>query len=429
MRIQEDGVLMLQCTRSITRSSTIRLIVAALGCYGAVAMPTASAHAAPAPESVVTQVPPGVDQSVLAAPTVGPVLVRGTLTNGTGNGSVGKIAVLAWPDSQVLANSHAGNILSFPTIGWGTTDAQGNFTVRVDPALIPAGYEGSDGQLNVMLKGWTANYEGDWQLSVKMPSTASVASPLTTTSKAVTTLTATPTISDPVVVTLSQPLNSAHSASPTSQAMTPAYVTSCSGKIGVGLYDTGTRYYPMAAVNEGLTMYTNDWADATITSSHSVTVGSMESASGAYGSFHTDGSSTTSASFTVDWQHRTGLYKYEAQTEYARYIYCVGGVQEDVYLQPLFMTGGSQIASNVRFAAAQCAPVPKNSTFQRDWTTGEDFKWSVGVDLKGYVGVDTSVDTSWSTSHNVTYGIYTTTTEKICGNDNVPSLASRVEEG
>jgi hypothetical protein len=163
-------------------------------------------------------------------------------------------------------------------------------------------------------------------------------------------------------------------------------------------------------------------------STHSETLGAAVSQTGAFGSWSPNGTTVSSAGVTFTWAESTEFRDYRDQHRYARIREWCGGVFiGNFYEKDQYPTGGFGNGAIYPYPRwTNCAPVTAG-LWERSASNGNHYRLSVGVKIAGVLGIDLSSDSNYDSSH-ILY-LRLTANGKVCGNDTVPSLASKVESG
>ena len=375
-----------------------------------------------APAAVSTATPAGVDATVLAAAPAGPVVATGRLTDGAGHPAAGTVAGLAWPGEQFQRTLKPGDSFRTPTVGSARAGGDGTFSLRIDPRRLPAGFESSTGQVNLNLVAWAGGMQGETSMSIKLGGpTAGTATIVSATGPAKTTR---------VDLTMNHPLVAASATSaPLSSAAGPA--TPSSPLLWCGYYWVYVSYYDVwTHAGESLpwSYYTSAGFD--MSSSNSMSLGVAYSQSGGWGSFSASGSYNVSSGVQINWNGSNNDNEYDVQTRYGRYVLrnsCGGGYNYQYRESPMYDTGGYRTIGQSYPWWGNCVPAAGNTRWQRNWSSGYNFDVGGGVSIYSLIGLNLNISTAWSGSYDQWYQF--TYNSYLCGNNGVPSQASRVEEG
>jgi hypothetical protein len=354
-------------------------------------------------------VPLGIDTGLVGTPIDGPIAATGRLVDATGRNTPGHVALLAWPNERVNRVLGKGATFSTPTVGWAETGADGSFEVRVDRSRLGTDYVGSNGAVNLLAIGWTDRAEGTWSFGANIGKDAGRAhgrrtAPPKTTLKADRQLTSAKAFADRGI---------SLSAEVSPQFSVPCYW------VVLATHDV------MVVVGEGWP-YGADRSYMKSSSSHSETLGVAVSSSGTYGSWSPSGTTVSSAGVTFTWAESTEFRDYRDEHRYATMRQrCGGSYVGNYYEKEQYPTGGYGNAGIYPYPYwSYCAPVPIG-LLERSSSNGNHYHQSIGVKLAPIIGINLSSDSNYDSSH-ILY-LRLTANGKICGNDAVPSLASKVE--
>ena len=360
---------------------------------GALLSGMAPTVAAGAPVGAAGHVPKGVDEQVLRAPVSGPVVASGVLRTADGKGRAGLIAVLAWPNEDALSRLNEGDSVPTPTVGWVATKADGSFAVRVAKGRINASHKNADGRVNFLAVGWTPENEG----------TLSFAAPVDGTPSA-----------DPIMLDAVSPNSGLAPAS----APEPNIITPCS-------YVQKTTTYPWVEV--GVTWpYGADTGWMVVGSTHSFTVGVGISASGDYGDWKANGTSTVSEGLSKTFSRSTAYVSWQLQHRYVKYQkYCGTVPQPDWMIKDIGWAGYNQsVTAPAQPSWAYCGRNDPGEWY-RDSSSGSHLTTSAGVKLGPIIGLNLSFETNYGSDHKI--GYYTAVVGKVCGSNDDPAWAEYVK--
>ncbi len=338
--------------------------------------------------------PPGVDTRVLAAAPIGPVVLSGTLKDSAHHQTAGLVAALAWPDQQSLIQFENGQPFSEPTVGWSRAGKDGRFDLQVNPALVPAGYASSSGQINLEVVGWAGRSVGQWAVSTWLRTSAARALPSAPH----------PDIDVAMNATF---------FAPATASVTGALPTGGGGCIAnwvdightLATQQTGeTLPYPPSPVS----------ADFKITNTESMSLGIASSFTGGYGSWSESGTVSINNSYGHTYPASTADqdYNHWCETWLPQYEYWLLYNNGDGWPGPTsYPWWGNRATEGPQI-------------FTR--SGGSNFQLGGGVLLGSVIGLDLSVTESYSSDYVVNY--YFTNWGYMCGNDNPPSFSSRIEQ-
>jgi len=364
------------------------------------ALPVLTAAASPQ-QPARAEVPVGIDASVLQAPTNGPVVATGKLTDSQGRGVTGTVAVLAWPNEAFNRTLHVGDRVTTPTVGWAPAGTDGSFSIRVDPTRVGVDYLRPDGTVNLDAVGWTQTSQGGlaFPAQVRAPSVARgvQTSPARSAAR--------------LVIKTEQRL----------RANAKLGTGAAPAKPDFNCYWILNSTYDTMSIIGQTTPYGPDLGWMMSQSSQTMTVGVAASQSGTYGSWSTYGTSSTSSGVSFTWATDTNYRNYQVQLRYGKYKYsCPGGPYREWAIYP---TGG-YATSPISYAYySNCYPVSAG-VWARSASNGYHFNASGGVLIGGLLGINLSIDSNYDSSHILYYQLMNNGT--VCGDNNVPAYASRV---
>jgi hypothetical protein len=353
-------------------------------------------------------VPLAVDPTVLGLSIEGPVVASGRLVDGDDRPARGRVALLAWPNEDVNRSLNSGATFTTPTVGWAKTKADGSFGVRLDIARVSDEYRGRDRMINLLAVGWTNRAEGTYSFGVRLDPANAPSSPREIPK---------------VTLTADQPLSSRDALS--TRGIRIAEPFSIDAGVPICGWVVLATHDVMVVVGEGWP-YGADRSYMKSVSSHTETLGVAVSSSGMIGSWSQSGTTVASSGVTFTWAESTEFRDYRDQHRYARVRQrCSGQWIGSYYEKEQFPTGGFGNALIYPYPRwTNCAPVP-TGLWERSASSGNHYHLSVGVKIGGVIGIDLSSDSNYDASH-ILY-LRLTANGKVCGNDAVPSLASKVE--
>jgi hypothetical protein len=368
------------------------------------ALPVLTAAASPQ-QPARAQVPLGIDASVLQAPTNGPVVATGKLTDSQGRGVTGTVAVLAWPNEAFNRTLRVGDRVTTPTVGWAPAGTDGSFSIRVDPTRVGVDYLRPDGTANLDAVGWTQASQGSWAFSAQIRAPA-VAHGVQT----------------------SPALAAARLVIKTEQRLSPG--RDVRAKLGTGAAPAKPDfncYWVLISTYDtwsiiGQTMpWGPDLGWMMSQSSQSMTVGVAASSSGTYGSWSASGTSSVSSGVSFTWAANTNYRNYQVSLRYGKYKYsCPGGPYREWAIYP---TGG-YTTSYVSYPYYSYCYTVSAGVWARSASNGNHFNASGGVLIGGLLGINLSIDSNYDSSHVLYYQLMDNGT--VCGDNNVPAYASNV---
>lgn len=383
--------------------------------------------------AALTLVPVG---GVAASPgDAASLLTYGQLRDAEGRAVPGKVAVLAWPEDGVIESLSEGEEFSTPLLMVSSTDENGRFELRLSPEDVPDGYMSDAGKVDLEVHARGERYEGRYHMSAVYLASDELTGWV-----------------DPLAVDLqtgelvvpfenvAQGLRSVVSLNdPLSLASLPA-TAPMSSFDDTGLEDDEEIIWEDELMRCGMALRTSfhTWshvadtfpasgqtANADLSVSHSETLGSGVSTTGGYGSWTASGTRSFSSGFS--WTSTATSYKrkWGAEVLYGRYQrVCYGQPMAYWSTQARYHTGGVQgFATSESPTWTSCATVG-SGTWSRTRTDGSAFSLGTGVKSAGIIGIDLSLSRQWR--QNVQINYHQTSSRRVCGSNNSPSIASRV---
>jgi hypothetical protein len=347
-----------------------------------------------ASDRTAAMAPPDVDRRVLAAGIAGPVVATGVLLDARRHATAGMVAALALPTEAFNRTIQVGDEVPTPTVGWSRAGTNGAFKLRIDPTLLSKDQREKGDRVNLLLIGWNEQSLGQWAM------TANVEPVRGQTLRAAKLRLDSPNASNPEL---------------RGSKVQPTY---CSRTLQ-STYDTWTiigETWPYGAHTGNVTMRVGQ----------TTSVGFASSATGRIGSWSPRGSLDTENSVEDDFNGLSGAFRdYRMQVRYGRYRSTCGYYYEE----RLFATGGftSTALDSRDFPTSwnHCAPVV--GTWKRTTSDGSSYSLGAGVLISALIGINLGLSTNYSETRTISYfynGNY-----KVCGNNDVPSRASRVRSG
>lgn len=273
------------------------------------------------------------------------------------------------------------------TIAWGPSAADGAFAVRFDAGSVPADFVGRDGSVNVEIVGWAGGQAGTWH----------------------------------------EVLRPAADAAPATVRLSASVATPDVGCIAqwVLLDNTSSSLQFMVEI-AGTYPYGSQTGSATFDASNTDTFGVGVSATGAYGSWSANGTSTTSEGSSASWSFSTIYRYYQIQEQYAKYGYGCMGIYTQYKVSPYSWTGGTGSTATTWKNYTYCAPEGAGVTFTRSSASGAGYAFSLsgGVGSTATLGISLSSSVNWTMTHTITY--YFPSAAHACGNNAMPAQASDI---
>lgn len=339
----------------------------------------------------------------------------------------GKLVVLyAWPNNEFLANMAVNESAKIVPVAKATTRADGKFDIRIaDPKLLNP-LKSKDGQVELTLRAENGSDLYSHSFSRRMDTALSatvykdpgtpVWIPPVNPGKEILGggAAAESSIGLPAhneTETLNVKLSPAGAGGNTAGGSEPSAV------IGEQYAEKAactavkkTTYTPRwVVVGQSYVDNIGVWADFGFNNGVTSTLGIGFSASGAYGSYSVGGSSSVSASGTIDFP-RQGRYTHKlmrTKFTFAQFnVLCVnflGQIVGNSYeVRPVSWAGGSDtVNSGYTPAARYCVPFAKGSYFSKEKSRA--VTWTDGAAIKGAIGVDLSSQTGYSTKANAAF--------------------------
>jgi hypothetical protein len=166
-------------------------------------------------------------------------------------------------------------------------------------------------------------------------------------------------------------------------------------------------------------------AKMTYQGSHDTTYGSAVSVSGGW---KAQGSKSIGSAFGVEYVNSSSNMTYRVQTKYGYYrtYYTRGCGTLSIKWEVMNETGGSDrvAASTPNFT--NCSPVSGVSTWYRESSSGNSTSYSTGVKAAGTINIDLSLSTNYGSKRKLIYNL-DGASRRMCGSNNSPALASRVQ--
>lgn len=351
----------------------------------------------------LSRIPGEVDASVLRSAISGPVVASGRLTDSVDTGKSGVVAILAWPNQDVMNALAVGDGVSTPTVGWASTSADGSFTARVNRKLITADYLNRDGRVNFIAVGWTSTRQATWSFPATLaPDDTDTRAAAHFDLKADRGLTTAPTKS-----------RAQGSVSPNFN-LPPGCTWTLQG-------------YSYAWVQIGMSWpYGADTAWMNIKSTHSSSIGVAISSSGTFGSWTASGSTSVSNGAAKNFSPSTAYQDYELQHKFGTYRCYQAGFPAAAYrITDIGWAGPNRNSSaGSQPTWSTCGPNAPG-TFIRNRTDGSHLSLSAGVKLAPVIGINLSYNSNYGSDQSLSYK--TTVAGTICGSDNDAAFAEFVK--
>lgn len=339
--------------------------------------------------------------------------MQGQLVDRAGHGTAGRLLVLAWPPSDLLAAVRVGHEARTLPVAKGLANANGQFVLRADPKAPIAEFAEANGTLNFTLVAEAA-VNGDapgerlsFAFSRRLEGGAAGGR-----------------WSDPngdgggtadVTLTTAGSFGSL-------KAMDEPLVPAPANKDG-GCPNYVRATYDQRPVIIGETYNgPNNNARFFYEASSESTLGVGASASGASGSYRASGTSTRSNTSKIDFpkKYTNVAYIYKTSYQYKKFEIWVlwpemGCIKWNYEARPTAFQGaaGGYVAC-CKPAADQCSNITQIGAVL--WKeTASAVTFSNGVTISGFIGIDLSSKTGWTTKTKVGYDFVRA--GKLCGSD------------
>ncbi len=305
-----------------------------------------------------------------------------------------QIRLIAWPNDHYMRSVRAGDNVKTIEVGRGRADAAGRFVVVVDRRKLTPKYRQADGSANLQLLAGTGHGFGSWSFSLPGAGQARMALP------------------DLRLVRW------AGSRAGGSGGDVGPNATGCAWT----LLDT---YDAMSTIGESWP-YGQDTSWMSSQDQHSLTTGIAISSTGANNSWSVGGTSSTTTGVTFTWAASIAYRVYKVELRYGDYRQNGNCVGHNIYeTRPMYPTGGYGTGGAGSVPSwTHCTSVSAG-TWTRDSTSGSSYTKSGGVDIAGFIGINLSLTTSYSSSRTLNYRF--TVTRHVCGSDDVPSMAAKIQ--
>ena len=365
----------------------------------------------------VTAAPPAshftdlVDSATLS----GPVLVGGVLVDSRGRPAKAEAVLFAMASEDVLAAMQVGDSVKMLPVGRATSNDQGHFQIRADPAVPFGQHASSQGLVNFQVMVDSPDGFAVWSFSARTDAVSSA-------SGDAAGLVAQPQIeAAPMDVTIIL-----DEASPMPDAVpAPVGKTACAETLNsvIGTYwDSIAETYTKTKTNV-------DW---TYLQGASSTLGVGYSATGTYGSWSASGTKASSATSGIDFatvpvnSKRVHKTKFELG-KYYNICWYEQGFETHWYLAKSKRWIGSHTYYNAASypTATKCSsylvgdhPWIDNHTAVT-WTNAFDVSLGIGIDLQSTTGFTTEAKQYWTFLSNGT----------ICGTNDYPETGGKTVVG
>jgi len=347
-----------------------------------------------ASDAVAANAPPEVDRGVLRASTAGPVVATGKLLDSRKRGTPGLVAALALPTEAFNRTLEVGDEVLTPTVGWARVGKDGSFRLKIDTKLLSRDHREKGNKVNLLLVGWNEASLGRWAMTASTRPARGLKLPVAKIR-----------------------LGSANSAATELRGPKPQ-PQYCARTLR-------STYDAWSIIGETWP-YGPHTGNVTMKVGQSTSVGFASSGTGKFGSWTQRGSLDTSNSVEDDFNGLSGAFRdYRMQIRYGKFQSTCGYWYEE----RLFATGGFTNSSldsrNFPTSWSHCAPAIGRWT--RTTSGGYSYTLSGGVLIASIIGIDLGLSSSYSETRTMTY--YFNGHYHVCGNNDVPSRASRIRTG
>lgn len=158
--------------------------------------------------------------------------------------------------------------------------------------------------------------------------------------------------------------------------------------------------------------------------SQSMTVGAAFSSEGTPGTWSQSGTSTTTSGVSFTWASSTYYRDYRVILRYGKFKRQPGCADSTRLEQVRFPTGGYATASLSGMPSwSNCQPMSAG-TWVRSSGSGIAYSLSSGVKIAPVIGINLSLSTQYGSNRKLYY--YFPSPAHVCGDNQVPTLSSRV---
>ena len=376
---------------------------------------------------------------VIAEPTAAPVLVSGEVPDGA---SITGVVVTIDPKDSVLRALRIGETAPPAlTARTSTTVVGGHYEVRLDPTTIPRTYMSAGGVIYAMV---TVTRDGQRSIATTTSARA-VADPTTGDTAWIDALESAEVVATsartqvagrrlPAVLgrTGIASMNAAARGlvlrvdqfEPLFRGSNTGTPPGCSDrKLAERIRDTtiGTTY-PVAGDQAGMQVNSSTGA------SYGTAV-SFRRPGAAYGEFKAGDAKYTRSGWGFDWAGSSAQRSYRKGILYGKFVRDCAQHCDDcvIFWMPIGETGGT--GSNTKGVNrpdwGNCVPEDKG-TWYRDNSAGHNYSYDAAVKFADVIGIDLSISREYNSSQRVWYRL--PPGRRMCGNDSLPSTASKVME-
>jgi hypothetical protein len=357
--------------------------------------------AIPALPSPAEALPAWLPELMASDQVSGPLLIGGRLVDRGGRGVPGRLMVVAWPTSTVLAAAPIGGSVRTVPVAKVIAGPDGHFALRVDPRARMASFMEPDGTVNFSLFGEFG--AGGRRITFAFPrrlERGASAGPRWVEPGSSPRAGA----ARPRAITLSTTRSFAASTNRTSSAT----------RVLPSPTDFGCPNFVRATYDQVVTIIgetypgPNAKVKFTYQKSSESTLGVGASATGANGTFSASGTSSRTSTAMVDYPAKgpNTKFVYESTYQYKKFqvwvLWDFGCIPFDYEVRPTAYQGA------VLGYSACCVPVADNcstvafpSTLTKD--TASAITFTNGVKLTGPIGIDLSAKTGFTTTTKAAY--------------------------
>jgi hypothetical protein len=375
------------------REDVMRRLLSSL-CLLAILIQAGAAPGLAATDPVAARAPAEVDRDVLASSTAGPVVTTGRMLDSRKRGTAGFVAALALPTEAVNRTLSVGDEVRTPTVGWARVGKDGAFKLKIDPKRLSREHREKGHMVNLLLIGWNDASLGRWAVTASTRPARGLKLPAARIR-----------------------LDSSNDAATESRGPRPQpHYCARTLKSTYDAWSIIGETWPYGPHTGNITMKVGQ----------TTSVGFASSGTGTPGTWTQRGSLDTSNSVEDDFNWLSGAFRdYRMQIRYGKFQSTCGYWYEE----RLFATGGftntSLDSRNFPTSWSHCAPAV--GMWTRTTSGGYSYSLSGGVLIASIIGINLSLSSSYSEKRTMTY--YYNGSYHVCGNNDVPSRASRIRTG
>lgn len=316
----------------------------------------------------------------------GAPLITGRLIGRDGLGAAGRVMVIAWPSSDVLASLKDGDEFHTLDVAVADTDAGGRFALRVDPVVPLSAVKDVTGAINFSLLATTGAESASHAFAGRFDTSTGLWVAATQAPDAATPL--------EVTLPVTEPLPSVGVEAPIPAATDKAFP--CPD-------------YVMATYNQRTVLVgevypgPNATADFQYSTGAESTLGVGVSVGGTYGSFSASGTATTSSTSTIDYATQPANSKkvFSTTYQYKKFeVWVYNGFTCQKYnyeVRPTAFDGGaggynaanSPTGTNCSYVGIVPTTLTKETANAVTWSNAVKVSSVIGIDLSGRTGFNT----------------------------------------